>query len=59
MVFGYDLEMKLLKVVPKDHMQLAFWGTLVELVVMAFVFHLLLGLVHKLEKKLTLRRKLS
>lgn len=59
MVFGYDLEMKLLKVVPKEHMQLAFLGTLVGLVIMAFVFNQLLGLVHKLEKKLTLRRKLT
>ena len=49
MVFGYDIEMKLLKVVPVK--QLAFVGTVIALIVMAYIFNKLLGMAHKLIKK--------
>ena len=49
MIFGYDIEMKLLKIVPLK--QLAFLGTVVVLIFMAFVFNRLFGIAHKLIEK--------
>lgn len=53
MVFGYDIEQKLLKIVPKSAMQLAVLGTIVALIVMAVVFNQLIRLVRTGVKKLT------
>lgn len=49
MVFGYDIEMKLLKACPVK--QLAFVGTLLALCLMAFIFNQALNFAHKLLKK--------
>lgn len=55
MVFGYDIELFLLKFVPVK--QLAFVGTVLILILMAFIFNKLISLTHKTISKITSKTK--
>lgn len=59
MVFGYDIEQKLLKVVPKSAMQLAVVGTILALIVMAVIYNQLIKLVRTGIKKLSTRKAIK